>query len=144
MEFNARSAPGLGAAAAEAQRTRRAAAATEGSSEMPTTASADRSAPRRSAAELAAEAPHRDAAARGAVGEEERDAPEHDEAVPVAGHVVEKAASAAARREPLAPLGRRHAATCSGASRSGSSWRSPGRARRIYSGEARRPPEAPA
>ena len=34
-------------AAAEAQRTRRAAAATAGSSEMPKTASADRSAPRR-------------------------------------------------------------------------------------------------
>ena len=97
--------------------------------------------------ELAAEAPHRDAAARGAVGEEERDAPEHDDAVPVAGHVVEKR-----RRRPPRDDGARAAGAFQ---ERGHVLRrlevgvvlalAGPRARRIYSGEARRARlEAPA
>ena len=90
IEFNARSAPGRSARAAaeRAHETRRG-----GHGGVVRNADNRLRGPQRAAPgrrrELAAEAPHRDAAARGAVGEEESDAPEHDEAgTPVAGHVV--------------------------------------------------------
>ena len=97
--------------------------------------------------ELAAEAPHRDAAARGAVGEEERDAPEHDDAAPVAAHVVEKRRRRPPRDDGARAAGafqeRGHVLRCLEV---GVVLELAGpRARRINSGEARRARlEAPA